>query len=240
VPNSPGYVFDSNCNAVTWTYGVNTAPDLKAFDPLSPGNLYTGSGIPADNFAVARSTTEGIELGLMILYRQGPTVASTDTFADGVLHFNVASGPQSTANGSFANNANRAAWNFTYSVATGLNSAKTLADHTYQLLFDVDPGPGVNYGVLTLEAEVTSQAPGQSGFQWRDQASTVVLISDDEGTNQVTQNSQNYAFYQLATAPYNFVNGFAGPATFDIILRALDGAQIVASNHIVVDVAAAP
>ena len=98
----------------------------------------------------------------MILYRQGPTVPSADTFADGVLHFNVASGAQSTANGSFANNAARAAWNFTYSVATGLNSAKTLADHTYQLLFDVDPGPGVNYRTLTLEAEGTPQAVGQS------------------------------------------------------------------------------
>ncbi len=154
-----------------------------------------------------------------------------------VLHFNVASGPQSTANGSFANNPARAAWNFTYSIATGLNAATDLTDHTFQLLFDVDPGPGVNYRTLTLEPEGTPQAAGQSGFQWRDQGTNTVLISDDEGTFQVTQNSQNYAFYQLLTSPYNQANNFGGPATFDIILRALSGAQVVASNHIVVNVA---
>ena len=240
VPGSPGYVFDAGCNAVTWTYGVNTAPDLSAFDPLSAGNLYVGSGIPGTNFAVARNTTEGIELGLMVLYRTGPTVASTDTFADGVLDFNVASGPQSTSTGSGSDLATRAAWNFTYSIATGLNSGTNLTDHTFQLLFDVDPGPGVNYRTLTLEAENTPQAAGQSGFQWRDEATNAVLIFDDEGTTQVTQNSQNYAFYQLFTNPYDVAHGFAGPATFDIILRALDGTQIVASNHIVVHVAAAP
>lgn len=77
----------------------------------------------------------------MVLYRQGPTIASTDNYADGVLNFSVASGPQSTANGSISNNATRAAWNFTFSVATGLNGATTdLNDYTFQLLYDVDAG----------------------------------------------------------------------------------------------------
>lgn len=243
VPGSPGHVFNAACNAVTWTYGVNTLPDISAFDPLSPGNLYQGSGNPGTNFAVARSTAEGIELGLRIHYRQGPTVASADNFDDGVLHFNVASGPQSTANGSFAGSLGHAAWSYTFSIATGLSAATDLTDHTFQLLYDVDPGPGVIYRTLTLEAEGTPQAPGQSGFQWRDQGTGTVFILDDEGTSQVTQNSHNYTFgiYQfLLTSPYGPGSGFAGPATFDIILRALDGAQVVVSNHIVVDVAAAP
>lgn len=240
VPGTPGYVFDGRCNAVTWNYGVNVAPDFSAQDPASPGNLFVGSGIPAENFGVARNETAGIELGMMVLYRQGPTVVATDNYADGVLNFNVASGAQSTANGSSSNNANRAAWNYTFSIATGLNGATTdLNDFTFRLLYDVDPGPGTTYRTMTLEAEVTPQPAGESGFQWRDQ-SALVFINDDEGNANVTQNSQNYAFgfYQaFLTSPYGPGNSFAGPAKFDFILQALDGSQIVASNHIAVNVA---
>lgn len=131
---------------------------------------------------------------------------------------------------------------FTFSVATGLNGATTdLNDFTFQLLYDVDPGPGTNYRTLTLEAEGTPQAAGQSGFQWRDQGTAAVFILDDEGNADVTQNSENYAFgiFQgFLTSPYGLGNAFAGPAQFDIILQAIDGAQVIVRNHIVVDVAA--
>jgi hypothetical protein len=238
VPGSPGYVFDSKCTPVTWNYAVNVPPDFSAQDPASPGNLFVGSGIPAENFGTARNETAGVELGMMVLYRQGPTVPSTDNYVDGVLNFNVASGPQSTANGSSANNATRAAWNFTFSVATGLNAATTdLNDYTFQLLYDVDPGPGTNYRTLTLEPG----GAGSSGFQWRDQGTNLVFINDDEGNVNVTQNSENYAFgfFQgFLTSAYGPGNAFAGPAKFDIVLQALDGSQIIARNHVVVNVAA--
>lgn len=244
VPGSPGQVFDASCVPAAWTYAVNVAPDAAAQDPASPGNLFVGSGIPATNFGTVRNEAAGIELGLMVLYRQGPTVASSDNYNDGVLDFSVAGGPQSMANGSGSDNAGRASWNFTFSVATGLNGATTdLTGHTFQLLYDVDPGPGTVYRTLTLEAEVTPQAPGQSGFQWRDQATNSVYIADDEGNVNVTQNSSNYAFgfYQVfLTSPYGTGNSFAGPAKFDIILQAYNGAQLVARNHIAVNVAGAP
>lgn len=240
VPGSPGYVFDASCSPVTWGYAANVAPDVAAQDPASPGNLFAGSGIPALNFGTARNEIAGIELGLMVLYRQGPTVASLDNYDDGVLNFAVASGPQSTTNGSGSNNANRAAWNFTFSVATGLNGVTTdLSGHTFQLLYDVDPGPGTIYRTLTAEAEVLPQAAGQSGFQWRDQGTNLVFIADDEGNLNVTQNSSNYAFgfYQsFLTSLYGPGSGFAGPAKFDIILQALSGSQIIARNHIAVNV----
>lgn len=242
VPGSPGYVFDSKCNAVTWDYYVNFAPDFSAQDPSSPGNLFAGSGIPAENFGLARNETEGIELGLQIIYRQGPTVPSTDNYVDGVLNFDVNSGPQSTSNGSSANHTGRAAWSFNYSVATGLNGATTdLNDFTFRLLYDVDPGAGTSYRTLTLEPELTPQAAGQSGFQWRDAGTGTVFIADDEGNLNVTQNSENYAFlfFQgFLTSAYGPGNNFAGPAQFDIILQAFDGTQLVASNHIRVNVAA--
>ncbi len=239
VPGNPGAVYDSRCNVVSWNYAFNVAPDFTAQDPSAPGTLYVGTGIPAENFGVARNESAGIELGLMVLYRQGPTVVSTDNYADGILNFNVASGPQSTANGSSGNNINRAAWNFTFSVATGLNSVPTnLSSHTFQLLYDVDPGPGTNYRTLTLEPK-PSPGPGESGYQWRDSAFVVPFIADDEGNANVTQNSENYSFgffQSFLTSPYGPGNSFAGPAQFDIILQALDGTQIIDRNHIRVNV----
>ncbi len=238
VPDSPGYVFDSACRPITWAYAVNVVPDAAAQDPASPGNLFVGSGIPATSFATARNEAAGIELGMMVLYRQGPNITSTDTYADGVLDFSVASGPQSLANGSFANNAGRAAWNYVFSVVTGLNGATTdLSDFTFQILLDLDPSSATNYQTLTLEPEAGPQASGQSGFQWRDQGTNVTYMADDEGNVNVTQNSQNYAFYAPFTAPYAFPT-FAGPAKFDIILQALDGSQVIARNHIAVNVIA--
>jgi len=90
---------------------------------LDGNNLIVGSGIPAIDMGVARNEAAEIELAFGIIYRQGPNVASSDVdgYGDGVLHFSVASGPQSTANGSFANDATRAAWSFNYSIATGIN-----------------------------------------------------------------------------------------------------------------------
>jgi hypothetical protein len=235
-PGGGGFVLNDRCEVVTWQYGVNVAPDVTAIDPATGGDLFVGSGIPAENFGVARNTDVGLELGFQVLYRQGPTVASADTYADGVLQFTVNDGPQSTANGSASNNVGRAAWNFTYSIATGLDGATSdLSDYAFQLLIDVDPGSGTSYRTLMLEREPSAQASGQSGYQWRDQETGVVLIADDEGNSQVTQNSQNYAFYAALTAPY-VPPTFAGPAQFDLVLLALDGSQIVVRNHIVVNV----
>jgi hypothetical protein len=227
-------------NGSQWDYAVNATVDPSAQDPASPGNLYAGSGIPATNFGTARNEDAGIELGLQVIYRQGPTVTTTDDYADGVLHFQVNDGPQSTANGSLANNATRAAWNFEFSVATGLNGETTdLSDFTFKLLYDVDPGLGTNYRTLTLEAETTPQAAGQSGFQWRDDGTGLVFISDDEGTANVTQNSENYAFafFQNFLGGAYGPAGFVGPAHFDIQLQAFDATNgLIAANHIVVDV----
>ena len=135
----------------------------------------------------------------------------------------------------------RRGWNFTYSIATGLNGAPSdLSNHTFQLLYDVDPGPGATYRTLSLEAEVTPQPAGHSGFQWRDGGTNAVFIADDKGNANVTQNSENYVFgifQAFLASPYGLGNSFAGPAKFDIILQALDGAQIIVRNHIAVNVA---
>ncbi|MGD9724991.1 MAG: hypothetical protein AB7V39_01100 [Nitrospiraceae bacterium] len=55
------------------------------------------------------------------------------------------------------------------------------------------------------------------------------------GNSEVTQNSQNYAFYGIPD--YNAGTGFAGPAEFDIVLQAYDRSNtLIAENHIAVDI----
>ncbi len=234
VNGSTSTVVAADCSTISWDHAVNVSLDDSA--QTVTGNLLVGTGIPAVNFGTARNEAAGIELGLGVIYRQGPTVASTDDYTDGVLRFTVNDGPQSTMNGSFANHPLRAAWNFNFSVATGLNGTTTnLADYTFKLLYDVDPSSATLYRPLTLEAGGT----GTSGFWWTDDQTGIAFITGDGGNIRVTQNSSNYAFgfYQAFLAsPYGPSNNFAGPAQFDIIVQAFDGAQLIAQNHIVVDV----
>jgi hypothetical protein len=216
-------------------YFVNAEVDESAQKPGTE-DIISGSGIPATGFGIVKNLDSGIELGLQVIYRQGPTVTSTDDYNDGVLHFSVNDGAQSTANGSSVNNAGRAAWSFDFSIATGLNGATTdLDDYTFQLLYDVDPGAGTSYRTLALEPG----GSGSSGHQWRDQGTGLVFIADDSGNSNVTQNSENYAFtffQSFLTSAYGPGSGFAGPAHFDIVLQALDGSRLIAANHIAVDV----
>jgi hypothetical protein len=213
-------------------YFADHPVDASAQDPLHPGTLIAGSGIPANDFGVVRAQDPGIELALGVHHRSGPpanaAVPSTDNYQDGVLHFQVNAGADPA-------NANRAEWNFDYSIATGLNGQTTdLSDFTFKLRVDVDPTSGTNYTEYTMAAGGTSSA----NVHWTDQYGHAIL--DDEGiAGIVAQNSENYGFGQFRdTDPvtpgiqaYNF-----GPAHFDIELQALQGTQLLAANHVVVDV----
>ena len=212
-------------------------------------HLLVGTGIPASGFGLVDRPEVGLELGLQVIYRQGPVVTTADTYNDGVLHFQVNPGTQSTANGSQVNNANRAAWSFEYSVATGLNGQTTsLSNFDFKLLVDVDPSANTDYHTL----EMVSTGTGSTGYVWVDDsvpangAGTLnghpIVITDDGGTSDVAQNSENYAFnfiQSYLTSAYGPSNSFAGPAHFDIVLEALstDQSVVVATNHIAVDVA---
>jgi hypothetical protein len=216
-----------------WHYSVNATLDPAAQDPSqSPGNMYVGTGIPADNFGIARNEDAGIELGLKVHNRTGdPAVPSTDTYADGVLHFQVHQGSQ-------PGNPARAAWNFDWSVATGLNGETTgLSDFTIKLLVDVDRTANTSYHELTLSAVGANTAD----VHWTDQYGNILIVDDEGVANKVAQNSQNFAFAIGDTNPgtpgtqtYDGTNW--GPGNFDIILEAFNGTQLVGINHIVVDV----
>ena len=66
-----------------------------------------------------------------------------------------------------------------------------------------------------------------------------MFITDNSGNANVTQNSQNFgfAFFQsFLRSSYGTANNFDGPAEFDIILEASRGSNVLATNHIVIDV----
>jgi hypothetical protein len=223
-------------NGAQWQYFVNAEVDESGQKPATE-DVINGSGIPATGYNLAVNQTAGVELGMQVHYRQGPTVLASDVngYADGVLHFQVNDGPQSTANGSQSNVANRAAWSFDYSIITGLNAATTdLDDFVFQFLVDVDPTAATDYQVFTMEPG----GAGSAGVHWANQYGDVV--GDDQGiAGQIAQNSRNLAFYDVdhvtpLTQPYDIL---FGPGQFDVVLQAFDlSNNLIAQNHIVVDV----
>lgn len=209
--------------------------DPSALEPSGPdaGNPYQGSGNDPNNYVIVRNEGEGIELGLQVKERQGPSFDPTSVDADGTVHYQVPDGSQIGTPG-------RAFWSFDFSVATGLNGETMgLGDFTFKLLIDTDVTAATNYVELTLVPEdpLLAGPPGSgSDFVWALPGGTPVAIDDDGGVpGLVTQNSGNYAFYGLPD--YNAGTGFAGPATFDIQLQAYDGAELIGVNHVVVHVA---
>jgi hypothetical protein len=238
---------NGNGNGDGHDFGNNDLPlyltrtlDATAQDSASPGNLWVGSGIPATNFLAQVNTPAGIELAIKGMIRQGGDILPTYVDGDGIVHVQVPSGAQPA-------NPARAAWNFTYSVNASLpGAAATLDAYEAHLQIDLDPSEGTRYLDLKL-ARVGAAGPGPepdtNGFGWV--AGNTVVIGDDEGTQRVTQNSQNYAFYasiidsdrtQQGLQPYTF-----GPAQFDVelSLRAKFGpmrGRDVARVHVIFDV----
>ena len=221
-----------------WAYTADGALDESAQEP-GTDDMINGSGIPADHFGIVRNEDAGVELALKVHHREGaPTYLTDDDYSDGVLHFQIDEDPRPS-------NSNHAEWNLDWSIATGLNGEPTdLDSFTFQLLIDVDPTAAVDYMTWQLEPDTTPPNPAvphpdNSGYQWRNLDTDHVEPWDDQGVgNTVTQNSQNLGFgwIQQHIDGYGPGTGFEGPAFFDIQLLALDGTDLIAKNHISVDV----
>ncbi|HKG82077.1 MAG TPA: Ig-like domain-containing protein [Beijerinckiaceae bacterium] len=219
------------------TFFVNGEVDEKGQKPATE-DVINGTGIPATGYQLVRADDAGIELGLQVHYRNGPVVLPTDGngYADGVIEFQVADGPQTPATSpGFPAAPNRAAWSFDYSVITGLNGESTdLADFTFVFKVDIDPTAATNFQAFTMSPVGT----GSAGVHWTNQFGDAVV--DDNGIlGEVAQNSRNLAFYDVdhvtpGTQPYDPA---FGPGQFDIVLQAFDGSNtLIAQNHIHVDV----
>ena len=221
-----------------------------AQDTCTPGFLWQGAGNPATTFQRKRNLDAGVELAIKAIFRQGPDIRSTYVDADGLVHIEVPAGSQTTP----APNANRAAWNFTYSYDVALNPGNPMLDGwDAELWVDLDPSEKTKYLKLKL-AKLTSPPPATpclepdlNGYGWK--SGNTVVIGDDEGTDHVTQNSQNFGFTSFRSQidgdpntpgiqPYNF-----GPGQFDVVMmikRKHGGERSETVLHVVFDVVTAP
>jgi hypothetical protein len=219
---------------------------LSAEDTCTPGFIWQGAGNPNSTFQRKRNEEAGIELGIKGIVRQGPDIRSTYVDEDGLVHIEVPAGPQPSV-------PNRAAWNFTFSYDVSLDpSNPTLDQYKAELWIDLDPSEKTDYLKLDLArigspsaAGPCPREPDRNGFGWR--AKGTAVIPDDEGTDRVTQNSQNLAFYATlidgdpntkGTQPYTF-----GPGQFDVVMkikRKSGGPNDQTELHVVFDVVTAP
>ena len=101
-----------------------------------------------------------------------------------------------------------------------------LDSYDAELWIDLDPSEHTDYLKLKLAKlsppapEGCPREPDRNGYGWK--AGNTVVIPDDEGTERVTQNSQNLAFYATlidndpnmrGIQPYTF-----GPGQFDVVM----------------------
>lgn len=196
---------------------LNASLDPSATD--GHGHALFGTGNSALGYAVQHNTEEGIEIAMKVHYRTGDNIPfSMDKH--GVLQVDVPSGPQvfDPAHDVWSGNANRAAWNFDYSLAA--LGGKNLADYDVHLLIDTDPSEKVNYLDLHLTAV---SARSHSGYLFETAASHVPVTGGSGGVlGKVEQDSFNFAFIKTlidsnpsvpGIQPYTF-----GPGTFDVQL----------------------
>jgi hypothetical protein len=209
--------------------------DETAQDSGAPGNMWAGTGIPSTNFVLRRYEYSGIELAIKAHLRQGADILPTLVDSDGVVHVEVPTGSQPGV-------PNRAAWNFTFSYDVALKPGNPdLEEYRGYLLIDVDPSKRTRYLKLKL-VKLPGTPTGQaSGYGWASQG--VVAIGDDEGTSQVTQNSQNLAFYEdlIDADPYtpgkqSYVATDYGPGQFDVKMILKKRHRTSAELHVVFDV----
>ena len=175
-------------------------------DAAGPSNdIFPGTGNSAANFKIFTNHDDNIELGLKIKLFRGADVLPG---ADG--GFDVPDGASPLQ-------ATRAAWNFDYSVNTGIEgSTQTLDAFDFRIV--ITSGDGER-GVFNLMDVAPGNTPwlhsgGLGGF------------SDADGLNaQVSQGSVNFAFaFMKAIFGADFAD--AGEH-YDIELQAFDGLRLV-------------
>jgi hypothetical protein len=186
------------------TKGTPTTADDEMF--FGDGNLPTNYNITVDDKA-------DIELGLKVHFRQGPDITPISVDGDGTAHYEVPAGTQ-------PGNPARAAWNFDFSVNTGLDgSTNTLDNFDFRII--ISSGDG-EQGVFDLN----HLGPGNT--PWGTLAGG---FADEDGTNpQLSQNSVNLGFNFFA--PIFGADRLNTGETYDVVLQAFDdNGKIIAQVH---------
>jgi hypothetical protein len=198
--------------------------DTKGTPTTSDDEMFFGDGNKPTNYNITVDDKTNIELGLKIHYRQGDDITPTSVDADGTAHYVVPDGTQvvDPAHGVSSANPARAAWNFDFSVNTGLNgSTNTLDNFDFRII--ITSGDG-EQGVFDL----AHLGPGNT--PWVNEPPTGSFADEDGSNPQLSQNSVNLGFaFMQAIFGADALN--AGE-TYDIVLQAFnDKGKIVAQVH---------
>lgn len=207
------------------TIGTLDASSYNTHGDADPSNdeMWFGDGNLPTNYNISVDDKTHIELGLKIHYRQGNDITPTSVDADGTAHYVAPDGAQvvDPAHGVGSANPARAAWNFDFSVNTGLDgSTKTLADFDFRII--VTSGDGEK-GVFDLQHLAAGNTP------WVDTVHGGAFADEDGSNPQLSQNSVNLGF-GFMTAIFGADAMNAGE-TYDIVLQAFDHGKIVAQVH---------
>jgi hypothetical protein len=128
------------------------------------------------------------------------------------------------AHGVSSANANRAAWNFDFSVNTGLDgSTRTLDGFDFRIT--ITSGDG-EQGVFDL------QHLGAGNTPWLNSTNTGGFADEDGSNPQLSQNSVNLGF-SFFSAIFG-TDALNAGETYDITLQAFDHGHVVAQVHDVV------
>lgn len=199
------------------------AVDMEA---VIGGQMYFGSGNSPNGYHIDQNHTLGFQLDLKEHYRQGNDIAPTSVDANGVANFIVPAGTQvvNPAGGVGNANPNRAAWNFDYVVATGLDGQTTsLTDFTFKLQVTQN---GTNTHVFALDPAT---------HVWLDQANPTIGFGGDDFNQPATvatqahvaENSVNLGFATLQSVFGPLAQSTAAGTIYDIALEAFQGVQLV-------------
>jgi hypothetical protein len=174
---------------------LNRALNSNAEDPCSAGFVFQGSGSPNTGWARKRNLDAGIELGIKAIMRRSNDIPASYVDSNGLVHFEVPTGSFSGPGGP---DSDLAEWNFNYSYNVGLNGGTaSLARYVVELWVDTDPSERQDYAKVRLSRNTAPDdgaCPQANGYAWKASDGSV-LISDDEGNDQVSQNSQNIAWW---------------------------------------------
>ncbi len=197
--------------------------DTKGTPATGDDEMFFGDGNLPTNYNITVDDKADIELGLKIHYRQGADIVPTSVDADGTAHYSAPAGTQvvDPAHNVPVANPNRAAWNFDFSVNTGLDgSTNTLDDFDFKIV--ITSGDG-EQGVFDLRHVGAGNTP------WGNATNTAGFGDEDGSNPQLSQNSVNIGFAFL-TAIFGADAMNAGE-TYDIKLQAFDHGKIIAQVH---------
>jgi hypothetical protein len=221
-----GTLLALGASAETFDSGL-ASPDTTAVNNTTNPSWYNGSGQPQGGFTV--DSENGIEIGLRAVIRQGPQIdSSTNTYF-------VPSGPESTSNGSLANNATRAAWNYDFSIDLQPNGVGTLDFNDITALLTVTDLTTSQSG--SVDPLSVAFAGDTVGFG-NPAGTTSSHDGSATGSDYSAENSQNPIFSNFPVAGYNFGNG--DEYQFNLQITDNSTSQVLASDTIDVVVTPEP